>query len=97
MLSQYIKRRSINSCTNEHFLSIFLFIITVLYVALYMITNVTIYVVIKIQTKDKVGLSAYRCCALWWFHGITVFQIWAKMGTVLFVLKTWFSAEFFPE
>lgn len=58
MLSQYVMRRSINSCTNEYFLCIFLFIITVLYVALYMITNVIIYVVIQIQTKDRVGLSA---------------------------------------
>lgn len=71
MLSQYVMQRLVNSCTNEYFLCIFLFIITVLYVALYMITNVIIYVVIQTQTKDRVGLSAIVVVVASWDYSVS--------------------------
>lgn len=61
----------IGSCSNEYFLCIFLFIITVLYVALCMITNVIIYVVIQIQTKDRVGLSAIVVVVVSWDYSVS--------------------------
>lgn len=42
-----------------------------LYVALYMITNVTIYVVIQIQTKDRVGLSAIVVVVVSWDFSVS--------------------------
>lgn len=57
---------------NEYFLCIFLFIITVFYVALlYMITNVIIYVVIQIQTKDRAGLSAIVVVVVSWDYSVS--------------------------
>lgn len=51
--------------------AIFLFIITVLYVPLYVINNVFIYVVIQIQTKDRVGLSAIVVVVVSWDYSVS--------------------------